>query len=171
MLVPSSKTEHHADKSVRIVPILDELRPYLVDAFEIAKDKTAHVIATHRNRNHRTRILKIIARAGLTAWPKAFHNLRASRQTELEDKFPSHVVCAWLGNSRSVAEKHYLQVTEEHFEKAALQNAQLSHPKAGGRRDHAPRNIVKKPQRDATRRKLTVAKVGDEGLEPPTSTV
>jgi hypothetical protein len=29
-----------------------------------------------------------------------------------------HVVCAWLGNSESVARKHYLQVTEEHFEAA-----------------------------------------------------
>ena len=30
-----------------------------------------------------------------------------------------HVVCAWIGNSKVVARKHYLQVTEEHFERAA----------------------------------------------------
>jgi hypothetical protein len=29
-----------------------------------------------------------------------------------------HVVCAWIGNSQAVAAKHYLQTTDEHFEKA-----------------------------------------------------
>lgn len=42
----------------------------------------------------------------------------ASRQTELEEEFPSHVVCAWMGNSERVARRHYLQVTDEHFAKA-----------------------------------------------------
>ncbi len=54
-------------------------------------------------------------------WPKVFQNLRSSRQIELEERFPSHVVCAWLGNSVQVARKHYLQVTDEHFARA-LQN-------------------------------------------------
>jgi hypothetical protein len=31
------------------------------------------------------------------------------------------VVCSWLGNSPRVANRHYLQVTDTHFEKA-LQN-------------------------------------------------
>ncbi len=34
-----------------------------------------------------------VCRAGLKPWAKLFHNLRASRQTELENDFPSHVVC------------------------------------------------------------------------------
>ena len=40
--------------------------------------------------------------------------LPASR-TVLTDEFPQHVVCAWLGNSERVAEKHYLHVTNEHI--------------------------------------------------------
>ncbi|MFO1019389.1 MAG: hypothetical protein U0903_01625 [Planctomycetales bacterium] len=44
----------------------------------------------------------------------------ATRQTELTERFPSHVVCAWLGNSQAIATKHYLHVTDEHFERAAL---------------------------------------------------
>jgi hypothetical protein len=36
----------------------------------------------------------------------------------LEDNFPSHVVCYWMGNSKAVAKKHYLQVTEEHLARA-----------------------------------------------------
>src|SRR5436190_2021364 len=63
--------------------------------------------------------------AGLERWPRLFHNLRASRQTELSEDFPSHVVCAWLGNSEDIAREHYLKVTDAHFEKAsgALQKA------------------------------------------------
>jgi len=49
-----------------------------------------------------------------------FHNLRATRQTELEDQFPSHVVCAWLGNSRAVAREHYLRANDDHFSRALL---------------------------------------------------
>lgn len=45
--------------------------------------------------------------------------LRATRETELAETFPAHVVCAWIGNSESVARKHYLQVTDEHFAAAA----------------------------------------------------
>ena len=45
-------------------------------------------------------------------------NLRSTRETELAEEHPIHVVCKWLGNSQPVAAKHYLQVTDEHFEKA-----------------------------------------------------
>ena len=65
---------------------------------------------------------RIVKRAGLKPWPRIFHNLRASRQTELEAQHPTHVVCSWIGNSPAVAQKHYLQVTDDHFEKA-LRNA------------------------------------------------
>src|SRR5690606_7792105 len=46
------------------------------------------------------------------------HNLRASRQTELAEHFPEHVVCAWIGNSREIARRHYLQVRSEDFDRA-----------------------------------------------------
>lgn len=43
----------------------------------------------------------------------------STRQTELTETFPAHVVCEWLGNSRVIAQSHYLQVLDSHFEKAA----------------------------------------------------
>ena len=73
--------------------------------------------------NLRTRLLKIIRRAGLSPWPKPFQNMRASRETELADEFPSHVVSAWIGNSERVAAEHYLQVTEDHWRRAAASGA------------------------------------------------
>lgn len=72
-----------------------------------------------RGCNLRTTFLKIIRRAGLTPWERAFHNIRASRETELVERFPVHVVTAWLGNTPEIARRHYLQVTDQHFEQAA----------------------------------------------------
>jgi hypothetical protein len=59
-----------------------------------------------------------IESAGLTPWPKLFQNLRATRETELGETFPIHVVCKWIGNTEAVARKHYLQVTDADYEKA-----------------------------------------------------
>ena len=50
---------------------------------------------------------------------KGYLNLRSSRQTELTEGFPAHIVSAWLGNSERIAAQHYLQVLDSHFKKAA----------------------------------------------------
>ena len=126
----------------RWVPIFPELRPYLTEVFELAEPGAVHVITRYRdaNANLRTQLQRIIRKAGVPSWPKLFHNLRASRETELTDSFPIHVVCSWIGNSALVAQKHYLQVTPEHFERAAksgapaLQNP-VQHPAAPVRTD------------------------------------
>src|ERR1700730_8220562 len=52
---------------------------------------------------------------------------RATRQTELEESFPSHVVCAWIGNSQRVAREHYLQATESRFQKAVQHTGTQGH--------------------------------------------
>ena len=70
--------------------------------------------------NWRTDFGRIIDHVGQERWPKPFQNLHSTRQTELEDKFPSHVVTAWMGNMINVAKKHYLIVQDGHFAKAAL---------------------------------------------------
>ena len=49
------------------------------------------------------------------------------RETELCETYPIHVVCSWIGNSTTVANKHYLQVTDEHFEKAVQKAVQQAH--------------------------------------------
>ena len=45
--------------------------------------------------------------------------MRASRETELAKEYPIHVVTAWLGNTPRIALKHYLQVTDADFDRAA----------------------------------------------------
>ena len=119
--VTSPKTEHHEGGESRPIPLFPELRPYLLEAFEQAEPGTSHVITAYReaNSNLRTQLQRIIRRAGVKPWPKLWHNLRSTRQTELAETWPIHVVCGWLGNSPAVAKSHYLQVTDSHFEKAA----------------------------------------------------
>ncbi len=104
-----------------MVPLFPELRPYLEAAWDEAPPRTTFVITRYRDRsaNLRTQLLRIIERAGLKPWPRLFHNMRASRQTELTARFPLHVVCEWIGNSAPIADKHYLQVTDAHYADAA----------------------------------------------------
>ena len=104
----------------RTIPLFPELLPLLRDAFEQAEPGTQYVITRYRgtNQNLRTQLQRIIRRAGLEPWPKLFQNLRSTRETELAETYPTHVACRWIGNSQPVAAEHYLQLTDEHFERA-----------------------------------------------------
>ncbi len=143
IIVTSPKTEHHPDKATRTIPLFPELKPYLDQSFEQAEDGAEFVVDSvyrksamkrtgWKNSNLRTTFTKIIKRAGLAAWPRPFHNLRASRETELIECYPIQVVTDWLGNTPSIAMKHYLMTTEEHFQRAIETVIESSHsePKA-----------------------------------------
>lgn len=120
IVVHSPKTEHRPGQEMRVIPMFPELTTALSEAQELAPDGAEFVINRYRDasQNLRTQFLKIIKRAGLKPWPRLFHNLRASRQTELSARHPIHVVCEWLGNSRLIAQEHYLRVTDDDFEMA-----------------------------------------------------
>jgi integrase len=120
--LPGHRMQVFAPKtnSFRAVPIFPELLPYLADAFDRAE------FVVNRGSDIGDRALysgfkKRLKRAGVTRvtpWPKLFQNLRSTRETELVEKFPVHVVAGWLGNTPSVATQHYLQVTDDHFRRA-----------------------------------------------------
>ena len=116
----------------RWIPIFPELRPYLEECFESAQEGAVHVITRYRdtNANLRTTFTKIIRRAGEKPWPKLFHNLRASRETELAAEYPIHVVCEWIGNTAAIAAKHYLTVRDEDYERATKGGAKPGAPEA-----------------------------------------
>lgn len=182
--VPSPKTAHHVGHESRTIPLFPELRPYLMDMFETAEPGTEYIITTYRRatQNLRTQLLRIIRRAGVEPWPKLFHNLRASRETELAEKWPMHVVCAWIGNSQSVAMRHYLSVTEDHFNEATQKTAQYMHEMRGNVwNQQIPEAAETDPQPSATSglcQDMPVLshtckrlEMGDDGLEPPTSSL
>ena len=118
--VRSPKTEHHAGGESRIIPLFPELRPYLDAIYDKARERSTFVIEQYRhtNQNLRSRMLDIIWAAGLKEWPKLFQNMRSTRETEWAERFPMHVVTKWIGNSEPAAAKHYLQLTDEHFQSA-----------------------------------------------------
>ncbi len=130
IVVQSPKTEHHVGKASRTIPLFAELRPILAEAFDLAPEGAVYVVGGNhreaantasgwRNCNLRTQFERIVKRAGLQPWPRLFHAMRASRETELAKEYPIHVVTAWLGNTPRIALKHYLQVTDADFERAA----------------------------------------------------
>jgi integrase len=180
MTVHSPKTEHHPGRESRVIPIFPELHICLTEVWELAEPGVNWVV-TYRPRNadqiYRKELLKILKRAEIPVWPKLFQNLRASRATELVEKFPSHVAAAWLGHTEAIAEKHYRQVTEEHFARATAFPESKAHPKAhlhsvapghigSGRGRNGPVCGTMQPHSDSF-----LAPMGDDGFEPPTSTL
>ncbi len=145
MIVTAPKTEHHEGKGTRLVPIFPELFPFLLEAAEQAEPGAEYVISRYRKRtvNLRTQLERIIAMTGIDPWPKLFHNLRASRETELAAEHPIHVVCSWIGNSPVVAAKHYLQVTDDDFSRAtANASAAKSAADTGGNEQTETKNAA-----------------------------
>jgi len=109
MIVHSCKTEHHAGKAMRVVPLFEELRPHLLACFEAAEVGAEYVVSKHRlgGMNLRTQLERFITRAKLTAWPRLWQNMRASRESELMRQYDLTTVCRWIGNSPAIAAKHY----------------------------------------------------------------
>lgn len=188
MTIHAAKTEHHEGKATRRIPIFPELRPYLLEVFELAEPGTAHVITRYRDAatNLRTQFERIIKRAGLTAWPKLFQNLRATRATELARGWPQHIVSAWLGHSETVAQEHYLQITEEDFRRAsglsltkeAVQNP-VQQPAEAARNEPQAKNTETAKSDNGEElqlgpnccENLRDGEMGVTGLEPVTSSV
>jgi integrase len=181
MLVRSPKTERHEGKAERVVPIFPELRPYLQAARDelLADDfdpkvrplSREPVISRYRdtNANLRTQLLRIIAKAKLTAWPKLFQNLRATRATELAAEHPAHVAAEWLGHSTAVADKHYWRVTDADFDRALRAANALQYSTVTGESDGNERKAgFQNPLDVRNSRYCTHVKVVREGFEPPT---
>lgn len=135
--IHASKTARYEGRGVRVIPLFPELRTALEEVFTQAKPGTDWVITRYRltNANLRTQLGRIIRRAGLKPWPRLFQNLRSTRETELAESFPLHVVTAWIGNSQRVAARHYLQITSDHYDRAtgAAQKAAQSTPTSCGK--------------------------------------
>lgn len=126
--VPSPKTEGKG-KPVRVIPIFPLLRPYLEEAIKAAGDGNDYIFPEEwRQRangdggwggvNMRTTLTKIVVRAGLKTWPRIWHALRSSCESDLAQSFPLATVVKWLGNTVGVAMRHYVDATDEAFDRA-----------------------------------------------------
>lgn len=196
--VRSPKTEHHPGKEARVIPLFPELRRVLEKAFDSRyldsgynpdTDGSTYIVderfrraavgpAGWRNVNLRTTFEKIVKRAGLKPWPRLLHNLRSSRETELAEEFPIHVVAQWMGHSVKIATKHYTQVTDEHFRRActdlpkAVQKAVQQPAASGGNQSQERHDKAEKPQETQPKAKPCDPVPNEEaegkGFEPST---
>jgi len=132
------------------------LKIFLHEAYDHAREGEVYVVGgeagdRHRqksktpngwkNCNLRTPFQHLLRRAALKPWPRLFHAMRASRETELaQDGFPIHTVTAWLGNTPRIALKHYLTVTDDDFDRATGRSAKRSAAPTGTQSHRAARN-------------------------------
>ncbi len=184
IVITSPKTKRHRGGDKRVCPIFPEVYPFLLSASEAAPDGAVWIFPSVRSaeKNLRKWLERAILKTGRKPWPRLWVNLRASRATELADKYPSHVAAAWLGHTETIANAHYRQVTAEHYERAAGE--------ATGTMPTAAKNLAQNPahsphgtvdqasSRNATSPAnpkigeacgvLTTPQVEDRGLEPLT---
>lgn len=140
--VPSPKTEH-LGKPHRIIPLFPLLRPHMEAAFDQAPEGIVYIFPDEwraratgddgwAGANMRTTFAKIVRRAGVEPWPRLWHSLRASCESDLAQSFPLATVTKWLGNTPSVALRHYVDPTETAFDRA-LEWTPKSGAKSGAR--------------------------------------
>jgi hypothetical protein len=164
---------------MRVAPLFPELRAFLDEAFAMSNEGETFVIPMlggQPSKNLATTFRKIIRRAGVDVWPKPFQNLRPSRQTELEQQFPTYVVCSWLANTPTIAHKHYLTVTDGDYDKALTTKTRdwrgIQTPADGRTEAQKKTRTVHQVRENASSAEvvgiLENARVAEEGLEPPT---
>jgi len=129
--IKSPKTEHYEGKKGRFVPLWEPMRREL-EALYFADEPDGKDDRVFRNRtatsNLRTRFEKIQIRAGIVPIVKFFTNCRASRSTEVYEKYGAIKESLWIGHSQAVARRHYHQVPDADFEVALLENFESKPP-------------------------------------------
>jgi hypothetical protein len=139
--VPCPKLEHLAGRGYRVIPLFADVRPYLEEAWDRAPEGAKYVFAEeYRRRAHgkhgwagcnlRSTLEKIIKRAKVSQWTRLWHSMRASCETDLAREYPLAVVAKWLGNTAAVAMRHYVDVTDADFERAAAAGSKQAHKAA-----------------------------------------
>jgi integrase len=105
----------------RIVPIEPSLYELLLDAFAVAEEGERRVCPISKHgiwRNFQV----YRKRAGLERWKDAFKVMRRNGETDWAQVYPQYVVSTWMGHGIEVSARHYLQVAEELYERAATRN-------------------------------------------------
>ncbi len=107
LLIPSGG-KVTTKRRTRSVPIEPRLYTRLEAAFADAPEGAWRIFdESYHGMEHR--IDALAAAAGLEPWAKPMHTMRKNRETDWLATYPVMDVCQWMGNSPSVAFKHYHQ--------------------------------------------------------------
>ena len=104
--------------ALRRSPLWANVERELIALYNEAKEGEEFLFPeVKKSSNLRTDFVRIVKRAGVEVYPKIFHNLRSSCETEYERAgVKPTVYCRWLGNSPQIAVRHYVQYGEEDFQ-------------------------------------------------------
>lgn len=118
-----SKRKNIGDKGTRVSPLFPEAEKIFKELFLETKPKPDDLIFTNLSRTKvGNTAIATVKRSGVPLYPKVFHSLRASLETEYHRAGIDPIVYTrWIGNSPAIAIKHYVQYAEEDFNKGVLQ--------------------------------------------------
>jgi integrase len=117
--VRSPKTEGHAGKGERMVPIEPRLYSLLTLAHIEAPAGDGPILTLKMHGGLRRKVEAVIAKAKVAQWPDLWQTLRASCETEWAGRYPQHAVSYWIGHSLTVSGRHYLMVPDGLYALAA----------------------------------------------------
>ena len=106
----------------RVIPLCPGVEIVYSALFALAVDGQRRIITKYKaGQKLGTQMVRFIKHASLTIWEKPIQNLRASCQNDLElSGIRMTAICHWIGNSKAVAQNHYLKVTDSDFNNALL---------------------------------------------------
>jgi len=117
--VESPKTRRLGKES-RVVPISTRLQEVLLEAHSRSREADGFILPTLRTHtNPGMRLARAIEAAKVKPWPRPFHTLRASCETDWYAAEGLAAAAAYAGNSPRVATNHYIRPTDASFRRAA----------------------------------------------------
>jgi integrase len=104
----------------RIVPFFPEL---INPIQEVIAGRAAHELllpelANDPSSTLRSKLERDLRKSNIRIWPRIWHSMRATRETELAEQFGLKAASVWIGNSEAVAVQSYLLVPPELFAQA-----------------------------------------------------
>lgn len=117
--VESPKTKRSGKES-RVVPISPRLQAVMLEAYSRSREADGFILPTLRTHtNPGMRLARAIKAAKVKPWPRPFHTLRASCETDWYGAEGIAAAAAYAGNSPRVATAHYIRPTDASFRRAA----------------------------------------------------
>ncbi len=128
LLIDDSKRSHRQSRGppvIRKLPLFSGVRPYLMPLLKRKCNPNDYLLPTLGGQDPqvvgsllRQRVYRAIDSLGMDRWPRVFHSVRATRQTQLKELFGEKVACDWVGNSTDVFRQNYELIDDEIFTRA-----------------------------------------------------
>jgi hypothetical protein len=113
LTVNSAKLARFLGKSRRTVPASPVMMALLREARALASDDRQPIVTVPENNRDRE-FKRQLKNLGISPWPRAFQNLRASCEIQwLMEGHPEFAVSQWIGHSVTVSRKHYANIVPE----------------------------------------------------------